>query len=509
MSHKLPPPEYGLHIPDSEVVDRSEWGPIDDGKDSSNEEEEEEEEEDDAKSTGRPDSIDIKIPTKEEEKSKRQLEKLAEQFPTLSRSRSHPGSSRLPPITTVMATQTTTEPVQTFATEGEASSARRGRGPPDDAPDPQWFTGSGFPYQAPRGTGGGGSGGDGGGGGPPGVAGNPINRNNGTKLSGKEPAIFKGDCSKAEAFLLEWTIYRLLNGEQDIMRQAFSRVMLFLTFIKGPDVQEWASLQVSWLGSRIIAGAGRNEEYLYDTVMDSFNTAFTDTMSLQKAKAEFRSLKMEKGELDAYIAKFERLARIVGYNLRDQMVLDRFGSGLNPGLFTSIINNTDPHTWLDWTRAAQKYQQKYLLIRSALGMKNPDSKTHKKPQTPEQWKAAWNNKKSGNPDTMDTTPGHARVRRIDADERAELIKAGKCFTCKKQGHLSRDCPQRPPQHPCTGACASTSSQIEDVNSDDEEPAKVRSGKNKPSASEIMDILREADEEAKDSIIQDFFMKENF
>ena len=74
-------------------------------------------------------------------------------------------------------------------------------------------------------------------------------RSNGTKLSGKEPAIFDGDRSKAEAFLLEWTIYRLLNGEQDIMRQPFSRVMLFLTFIKGPDVQEWASLQVSWLGS--------------------------------------------------------------------------------------------------------------------------------------------------------------------------------------------------------------------------------------------------------------------
>ena len=229
------------------------------------------------------------------------------------------------------------------------------------------------------------------------------NLNNGTKLSGKEPAIFEGDCSKAKAFLLEWTIYRLLNGEQDIMRQAFSRVMLFLTFIKGPDVQEWASSQVSWLGSRIIAGAGRNKEYLYDTVMDSFNTAFTDTMSLQKAKAEFRSLKMERGELDTYISKFERLARMAGYNLQDQMVLDRFGSGLNPGLFTAIINNTDPHTWLDWTRAAQKYQQKYLLIRSALNMKNPDSKPRKKPQTPEQWKAAWNNNKNSNPDAMDTT----------------------------------------------------------------------------------------------------------
>ena len=52
--------------------------------------------------------------------------------------------------------------------------------------------------------------------------------------------------------------------------------------------------------------------------MDSFNTVFTDTMSLQKAKAEFRSLKMERGELDMYIAKFERLARMAGYNLQDQ-----------------------------------------------------------------------------------------------------------------------------------------------------------------------------------------------
>ena len=246
-------------------------------------------------------------------------------------------------------------------------------------------------------------------------------------------------------------------------------------------------------------------------VMDSFNTAFTDTMSLQKAKAEFRTLKMERGELDTYIAKFERLARMAGYNLQDQMVLDRFGSGLNSGLFTAIINNSDLRTWLDWTRAAQKYQQKYLLIRSVLGLSTGKTtqKPRKKPQTPEQWKAAWNSKKSGDPDAMDTTPGRTRARKIDADERTELMKAGKCFTCKKQGHLSCDCPQRPPQRPRTNVRTNTSSQIEDVDSDDEEPAKVRSGKKKHSASEIIDILREADEEAKDSIIQEFFMKEDF
>ena len=406
-----------------------------------------------------------------------------------------------------MATQTTTEPTHTFAPEEGPSSVRKGGGPLGDAPDPRWFGGSGFPYRAPRDGGGGGGGGE-----PPAAAGggNPDDRSNGTKLSGKEPANFDGDRSKAEAFLLEWTIYRMLNGAQDIMQQPFSQVMLFLTFIKGPSIQEWASSQVSWLGSQLLVGAGRNEEHLYDTVMDSFNMAFTDTMSMQKAKAEFRSLKMERGELDTYVAEFERLARLAGYNLQDQMVLDQFGSGLNPGLFTSIINNTDPCTWLDWTRAVQKYQQKYLFICSALGLKagSSNQKARKKPQTPEQWKAAWN-KRSRDPDAMDTTPGRTRARRIDAEERMELMKAGKCFTCKKQGHLSRDCPQRPPQCPRTNACTSMSSQIKEVNSDDEEPAKVRCGKKKHSASKIMDILREADEEVKDSIIQEFFMKEDF
>ena len=113
-----------------------------------------------------------------------------------------------------MATQTTTEPTRVNVQEG-TSSLRKGGAPPDDTPDPSWFGGSGFPYRRPEDGNRGG-----GGGGPPGAAGpreDLSDRGNGTKLSGKEPAIFDGDHSKAEAFLLKWTIYRLLNGGEDIM----------------------------------------------------------------------------------------------------------------------------------------------------------------------------------------------------------------------------------------------------------------------------------------------------
>ena len=108
-----------------------------------------------------------------------------------------------------MATQTTMEPVHVTHVEEGTSSARKGGGPPGDDP---WFSGSGFPYRASRG--GGGDNGGGGGDLPPATGREQEEQNNGTKLSGKEPIIFDGDCSKAEAFLLEWTIYMLLvtNG---------------------------------------------------------------------------------------------------------------------------------------------------------------------------------------------------------------------------------------------------------------------------------------------------------
>ena len=111
----------------------------------------------------------------------------------------------------------------------------------------------GHPFNRPDGGGGGGGGGGDGGGGGGGLPGGahgriPNDRNGGTKLSGKEPVVFDGDRTKAKAFLLEWAIYVLLNEDQEIMQQAFSRAMLFLTYVKGPNVQEWVSMQVAWLG---------------------------------------------------------------------------------------------------------------------------------------------------------------------------------------------------------------------------------------------------------------------
>jgi hypothetical protein len=90
------------------------------------------------------------------------------------------------------------------------------------------------------------------------------------------------------------------------------------------------------------------------------------------------------------------------------------------------------------------------------------------------------------------------------------LKAGKCFTCRKQGHLSRNCPQRP-SRPRINACASTSQEkIEDDDEEDDSPkTKARVSKTRYSADEIIEIMKNTDNDDKDKVIQTVFMTPKF
>jgi hypothetical protein len=57
-------------------------------------------------------------------------------------------------------------------------------------------------------------------------------------------------------------------------------------------------------------------------------------------------------------------------------------------------------------------------------------------------------------------PTESELGTITTDERQELMKAGKCFTCKKQGHLSRDCPQKVPYVPRARAAQTNEAALE-------------------------------------------------
>src|SRR6202453_997609 len=222
----------------------------------------------------------------------------------------------------------------------------RGGGPPGGGRNPG-NPGSGGPPGPP-------GGGPPGGGGPFVPPGGAAGGGGNNKLVGNPPEVFDGDRIKVEGFLLSWNVYRGLNWSTDVMDTPFTRAMLFFSYIKGPTVNEWVAAQVEWLITQARGGAQVTDEWLWITIYDKFKDAFTDTMSEHRAEKDIKEVRMQGGEIDQYIAKFETLARLVGMGLDEKGTIKLFTDGLPTNLHRSIIDKEipAPRTWQEWTKAA-------------------------------------------------------------------------------------------------------------------------------------------------------------
>jgi hypothetical protein len=114
---------------------------------------------------------------------------------------------------------------------------------------------------------------------------------------------------------------------------------------------------------------------------------------------------------------------------------------------------------------------------------------------------------------MDLTPGRTRARAaLTDDEMNKLRQEGKCFKCKRQGHIGRNCPNQnsqirttnsggPQTHPATNTSTASSGVTITPTS-----SSIRKA---ITAQELVDLVRDMDQGEKDKVIQDIFMQEDF
>jgi hypothetical protein len=410
-----------------------------------------------------------------------------------------------------------------------------GGGPPRGGPPGGPFRPPGGPFGPP-------GGGPPGGGPPVPIPPAPATGGRSDKLVGNTPLIFKGERSRAEEFITQWQLYEGVNITNDLMRNAYQRAMLFLTYIQGPVVNEWVKGVNAWLRGQIIHQRwAPTDERLWVEVFDSFNRQFANIMEQEDAQAALaKGLQLEKGDLDKLITEFEQLVRHAGYDVNQDLVLRIFTSALPNTMYEYILRTLpQPATYEQWRSAAIDQQKVYVHMRNRADR----FKTKKMPPVTT-WRPFGNQWKNPqrDPNAMDTSPGRTRARVAEAENflpggnryeqrvggngeggypRGPVQRDGQrkvltCFFCGKPGHFARDCRQKRnnqgPSGPPRNYHATRARQIKQEESnirvvDDRSVADDRTPQQR--ATDWLTSVADEHDDVKDIVMQELWGKEDF
>jgi hypothetical protein len=215
-------------------------------------------------------------------------------------------------------------------------------------------------------------------------------------------------------------------------------------------------LQIGFILSYMNDGEAANwKEYYLDTLEDlvmgmpKFPTlvtflgdvrlAFHATDRVRDAVNRLETLKQRKKTAKELVTEFWQIVGQAGMERKSKSdhlhLIGYFRKALEPRLRNNILFGTDiPKTIDEWTELAIQYNTNWRIEMMFLNQDktSPPKKadTNKSTEKARWWRTT---EKKVDPNAMD-------VDALTMEERGSLMRQGKCFCCKKTGHLAKDCP---------------------------------------------------------------------
>ena len=267
-------------------------------------------------------------------------------------------------------------------------------------------------------------------------------------LRGVPPTIFNGDRSKADTFWSEFRRYTLNNRTHPAMTLPFDRVLTALSYIRGPLVDDWVNAQETHLTTRTDSTQTtfvlETDPILWTEFATAFQDGWKDTSKKQNAHEQLRKLVMKGWDIDTYIATFERLALAANWALPAEGTIMQFRQGLNKMIHSRTLDRDKiPDTFDEWKAAARtevaRAKEKYNMGLIGSGPRP----NQQRPQDYSTSQHHTTSKQNPHPQhvPMDVDATTTKFQKLTPEERAQLAKEGRCFRCRLQGHLAKNCPK--------------------------------------------------------------------
>ena len=124
------------------------------------------------------------------------------------------------------------------------------------------------------------------------------------------------------------------------MKEPYLRILMAMSFMKGPKVQDWVRAQMRALDDKVDPckrGLSEGDKTLWDEFNRDFVNSFTDTTMTQEAYNKPKTLKMNEDDLDTYIATHESLVLRAGWAPDGDAAIESFRNGLKKPLHLSVL----------------------------------------------------------------------------------------------------------------------------------------------------------------------------
>ena len=251
------------------------------------------------------------------------------------------------------------------------------------------------------------------------------------------PKAFTGKRTDYRRFMQEIIIWITVN--KDMYKDDEARIAFTLSFMKEGDAGAWKDEFVS----RALKNADDRGDDLSFGTWKNFRKSLDDSFLPYDAPGdaldEMRRLRASSDTaMDEHIAKFKILVSQLTLP-ESAALIDFFRETLPPALQKQIMCcEFPPETLAGWYKKASSFHNNWKKMQRILNRGKTTTTTTAATttaQTPQ--RKFYFPKKERDPMAMD-------VDKLTIEERAECMRTGRCFRCRKPG-LARDCPNHQQQ----------------------------------------------------------------